>query len=244
MKNLRLRYLKSCFRFWFGLIWAASGSILALGMAGAAIRQADFERRATFADAQIVEKGKDETGDGSTRCWLRYVWHDELGSESVGVMTTDWERWRAFADGDLVPVRYLPEEPSRHELLLDEDGASSVGTTLGIVAGVVVGAIGWALVISALRASGRRVALLRTGTRATGTVLSIETVPNVKVNRRHPVYLRVAYKDELGRAHRSDSDWLPPALDGRWQPGDPVRVVYDPFEPARCEVDIFDACGA
>ena len=244
MSSLKLRYLKSYFRFWFGLIWAAAGTLLAVIFTGIAIQQADFEERAKVADARIVEKGKEETQDGSTRCWLRYAWLDASGKESVGLTTTSWERWRTFGDGDVVPVRYLAEEPSRHELLLDGESSSSVGRMLGILGGVIVGTIGFGLVFSAIRQSDRRVELLRSGTKATGTVLSVETMHNVKINRRHPIYLRVAYKDELGRDHQSDSACLPPALDGRWQPGDTVRVVYDPFQPARCEVDIYDACTA
>jgi hypothetical protein len=244
MISLRIRYLRSYFRFWFGLIWAAAGTILAIGMTGVALQKADFERRAMVADARIVEKGKDETQDGSTRCWLRYAWQDASGREAVGLATTDWERWRLFADGDVLRVRFLPEEPARNEVLFEAGAEASVGPRLAILAGILVGAIGWTLVVSALRHSGRRVELLRSGTRAMGTVLSIEIMHNVKINRRHPAYLRVAYKDELGRTHRSDSACLPHALDGRWQPGDHVRVVYDPFEPARCEVDIFDACSA
>lgn len=170
MTSLKLRYLKSYFRFWFGLIWAAAGTLLAVIFTAIAVQQEAVEGAA--------------------------------------------------------------------------NGMTEVGRALGITGGLVVGAIGFGLVFSALRQSDRRVELLRSGTRATGTVVAVELKENIKINRRHPVFLRVAYKDELGRDHQSESAWLPPAMDSRWQPGDPVRVVYDPFEPTRCEVDIFDASRA
>jgi hypothetical protein len=164
---LRVRYVTSCFRFWFGSIWAAVGVVLATTFGALASKE------------QLAE------GEGSRTAWM-----------------------------------------------------------LAAGGGLLVGAIGAALVLSALRECGRRIALLRSGTPAAGSVVALEVVENVRINQRNPVFLRVAYKDELGRAHEGASAWLPVALRQRWQPGDPVRVVYDPFDPAKCEIDIFGAHGA
>jgi hypothetical protein len=153
---LRLRYLATYFRFWFGAIWAALGTVFLVIWFAAARREVE-----------------------------RVAW------------------------------------------------------TAGFGGGLLATALGGVLVASAIRASGRRVALLQSGTRATGTVAGVGYLENLRVNGRNPVFLRVDYKDELGRAHQVASACLPSALRERWAPGDPIGVVYDAFDPTRGEVDIF-----
>jgi hypothetical protein len=234
-------YLKGSFAFWFGAIWAAVG----LPFAGVGLYEAaaarELGRDAVRAQAAVVEKGHDQAKDGSSRYWLRYVWRDRDDSERVGLRDVGWEKWRSVEDGQAIEVRYLPDDPARH-VVEGEQGPWAKAAIFGVL-GVVFGGVGCGLVIHAWRRAGARVNVILTGFAVEGQVTALEQNMNVKINHRHPWFLRVEYRDSHGASHATRSPDLPRRLESRWKPGDPIRVVYDVHAPDRAEIDVFDLHG-
>ena len=63
----------------------------------------------------------------------------------------------------------------------------------------------------------------------------------MKLDWRNPdVEVFVDVKDDSGTIREGRSSDLPLRLQDRWQVGDSILVLYDQFDPAQNEVDLFD----
>lgn len=240
---MRWRYLKMSFAWWFGLIWACVGTVFAISGVIMFFAQRDFENRAVNANATIVERGHGTTSKGDSHYWMRYLYRDPDGKEHVDRADVNWSVWRKYSDGDSLPIRYLPENPARNRL---NDADAESWWVLPLIFGLVgstFGGVGWILVGRSFIVSGRRAALMRSGMGALGTVRAVEMNMQVKINNRHPYYLSYEFADETGVKHEGRSPNLPRKLNDRWQPGDPVLIVYDPMDASRHEADIFEMRG-
>ncbi len=237
---LRWRYLKTSFSWWFGVIWALVGTSFAIGgVCGYASAKA-FEERSAGADASVVEKGQEELSNGDRRYWLRYRWQDPGGVERDGLAGVRWDAWQLHREGDPLPIRYLPEEPERSSYADPEGVEWWVLPLIFGAVGLVFGGVGWFLALGSWFDSGRIVQLLLEGSVAVGRVSAIEENLNVRINRRHPRLVVYEFKDTSGKSRTARGPNLPRHLEDRWKPGDPITVVYDPADPERSVLDLFD----
>ena len=229
---MRWIYLRSSFLFWFGCIWAAVGLSLAAVGAGQLLLA---DAGVTVIDATVVEKGRDTDADGVVRHWLRYSFADGNG-EHAGLLGLDEPDWRLHEEGDTIAVARSPAGPAR--VLSSQEGPvagwifAGLGTLFG-AAGIALGAFGW-------RRAGRRARIIAEGIVARGRVEAVDRNQQVRINGRNPQFFTFRYRDEIGRERTGRSPDLPARLEGRWAPGDEVRVVYDPLEPDAVEADVFE----
>jgi hypothetical protein len=124
----------------------------------------------------------------------------------------------------------------------DSGSGSSSWWTLPLVfacIGLVLGGIGLALVLRTLGACQRHLALLSEGLAAIGAVTAVEENLRVRINNRHPRFLRYQFTDAAGQTHGGRSPYLPRKLEDRFTPGDSLVVLYDPSDPTRNTVDLF-----
>jgi hypothetical protein len=75
-----------------------------------------------------------------------------------------------------------------------------------------------------------------------GKITGFEFNYQVSINGRHPQYFHYHYEAD-GKRHEGRSPDLPGQFAGRWNRGDPIRIVYDPKAPERSEPDIYDVRG-
>jgi hypothetical protein len=238
--GVRWRYLRGTFTWWFGLIWAAVGTPFAVIAAVIALHEARYADEAVPVQATVVEKGHDTDLERSSTYWLRYRYLDAAGAEHVGRENVSWEVWRRYRDGDVLAAEYLRGDPASSRLA--EGGASRWLLPLIFgAAGLVFGGTGWFLVARASRRAGRYARLMGEGSPALGKVLAVEVQQSVRINGRHPSYLVYEFTDDLGQKRHGESSYLPRELEERWQPGGAVLVLYDPNDPTRFDVDLFDA---
>jgi hypothetical protein len=238
-RALRWKYVKSSFLLLFGSIWALVGTVFffaggvpLLVSSGSSVEAANLEGR-------VIEKGEDADKDGNLRRWLRFSWSDEAGEERSSLVETDAQTWARTSATDTLALI----APSAGETSPRIAGQGNSRTDFLIFAGIglVVGGVGWGLVVAALRKAGRRAHLVFHGKSVSGTVARVEEVTNVRINRRHPLVLAFEYRDDTGERRTGRSPYLPRGLEERWQPGSSIRVVYDELHPELCEADIFDA---
>jgi len=229
---MRWIYLRSTFLFWFGLIWAVAGLVLAGVGAGQLLTARD---PSTVVQAVIIEKGRDADRDDLVRHWLRYSWTD-AGGEHAGLLALDETDWRLHEEGDTVSIERPADGPPR--ILSAQEGPTvgwillGVGLPLGL-GGVLLSGFAW-------RRAGHRARVIAEGRVTRGQVQSIERNVNVRINGRNPQYFTFHYRDEIGRDRTGRSPDLPRALEDRWHAGDEVRVVFDPLDPELCEADVFE----
>lgn len=237
-RTLRWRYLKSSFMALFGLIWALVGTLFVVVDAAALISSRARAAAVVSVAGVVVEKGRDEDREGTSRHWLRYTWRDAEGLEHAGLVETSADAWERNEPGAAVAVEVPSADPARAALV--GEGGSGSWLLFGAI-GLVFAGVGWGLVISAFRSSGKRARVIATGVATDGTVESVEIATNVRINQRNPRYLQFAFRDEVGERRGGRTPFLPRAIEDRWQRGDRIRVVYDPLDRALCEADIFDA---
>lgn len=237
--SLRWRYLKSSFGALFGMIWAVVGTVLFLSGLGPAVLARGPSAGEAVLEGRVVQKGEDADKDGQVRRWIGFVWRDQGGEERSSLVETSAAIWAATAPSDILLL--APPEGSETSPRILEPRTSTGELLVLAGIGLVVGGIGWGLVIAAVRKAGRRAHLVTTGKLAQATVTAVEEVTNVRINRRHPLVLCFEFRDDSGERRRGRSPYLPRALEERWQPGGTLRVVYDPIDPERFEADIFDA---
>ncbi|MFN0059857.1 MAG: DUF3592 domain-containing protein [Planctomycetota bacterium] len=105
--------------------------------------------------------------------------------------------------------------------------------------GFVLGGVGLVLVTKTLAACSRHLGLLRDGFAAVGTVTAVEENLRVRINQRHPRFLRYQFTDAVGQLHSERSSYLPREFEHRFAPGAAIVVLYDPNDPTKNTVDIF-----
>jgi hypothetical protein len=237
---IRWRYLKSYFTFWFGLIWAGCGTAFIIVAIATYASHRQLSLHGVATSATVVEKGHDTDKDGDSQYWIRYLFHDAAGVEHVEVAKVKWAASRKYDIGAALPIRYLPDRPTRSSI---DDPDAEQGWVLPLIFGIfgaVFGGIGWVLLMRAIVRSGSQASLMRHGVGVLGAVTAVEVNYNVRINRRHPCFLRYEFVDDLGQKQEGCSINLPFRLERRWNPGDNILVVHDRLDPSRHDADIFD----
>ncbi len=251
VSGLRLRYLKSSFSWWFGLIWAVVGIAFVVVAAFLWVGEQRFARAGLSTTGTILEKGYEESiedvgdRDDDVSYWLSYRYRDVAGQEEyVGQHDVSLDTWNRYREGDAVPIEYLRDDPGESRVAADGVIARWLLPAIFGGVGVLLGGIGGFLAARSLRTVGRRVRALRDGVPTPGRVIAVLKETSVKVNGRHPLYLTYEFTDYGGERREGKSPFLPRALESRWHAGDPILVLYDREDPSRHEVDLFGVRGA
>ena len=233
------RYLRSAFFFWIGLIFAAVGTpFLIIAIYELSVER-DILTHGVTDVATLVEKGHNSSRKSSSSYWLKYVFTDLQGREHIRSANVHWEQWRTFVDGDKLPIRYVPDNPSRNRLGGGLDHPWwLVPLLLGVFA-VVFGGLGWSFIVVALRRIFRELALLRSGTITQGKITGFDIDAKVRINGRCPRFFNYCFTAN-GREYNGSSPDLPRKLEDAFSVGDAVRVAFDPSDPERSEADIFN----
>lgn len=245
VSSLRMRYLKSSFWWWFGLIWAVVGTIFIIVAAFIWLAEQEFANGGVSTTGTILEKGYDETiddDDDDVSYWLSYR-YDAGEQEYVGERDVSLDTWNRYREGDAVTIEYLRDDPGRSRVA--DDGVVTrwlLPLIFGVV-GVLLGGIGWFLVVRSFRTVGRRIRALQEGAPALGRVIALLEETSVKVNKRHPFYLTYEFTDDSCEHREGNSPLLPRALESRWHADDPILVLYERDDPSRHEVDLFEVRG-
>lgn len=237
---LRWRYLKMTFWFWFGLIWAGVGTAFVIFSIVFFLDARRDETASVEVSGTVVEKGHDTDKNGNSHYWMRYVFHDDAGTEHVERARVGWENWRRYSDGDPIAVAYVRGSPDRSRMVEIESNDAWVLIPAFAAGGLLFGGIGWVLVIRSFIRSGERARLIQQGIGSLGTVTAVEVNTNVRINGRHPVFLRYAFTDDAGGTHEGRSLDLPRHVQRRWSVGDEILVAHDPIDPTRHDADVFE----
>lgn len=238
--RVRWRYLRTSFWWWFGLIWAAVGTpFLMIGIV-VACQDRHALRGGVAIQATIVAMGHDAGASERDGYFLRFRYADTAGREHLVEEGVPWEAWPHYQAGQTVPIEYLASQPARSRL------AENVGHDANVIQwafgllGLAFAGIGWGLMTGSWLGAGRRTGLLFRGAPARGQVTGIERHANLRINGRNPAYLTYQFTDGQGRRRQGQSALLPLGLESRWQPGDPILILYDPADTQRHEADIHD----
>jgi hypothetical protein len=232
-------YIRGSFFFWFGLIFAVIGTPFLLISIYQFALEREIINNGVLGTATLVEKGHSSSRSSSSRYSLKYVFHDQGGVEHIREAKVKWEDWRRFQDGDTLPIRYIPDHPERNRLAGGVDQAWWILPLIFGVLGLIFGGLGWTCVVVALRKIRAELFLLRTGTAIEGDITEFDFNYQVTMNGRHPQYFRYRYEAD-GKRHQGRSPDLPGRFAGRWNPGDSIRIVYNPRDPGQSEADIYD----
>lgn len=237
-RGVRWKYLKSSFAALFGGIWALVGTLFLLAGGVPLVVSYASDPAAALLAGRVLEKGQDADSAGKVRHWLRFTWNDDSGAERSSMTEMTAGAWARFAAGDALALQAPSGTAASPAIVEASPGRGTMLLFAG--SGLLVGGIGWGLVVSALRKAGRRARLLSSGKLARGTVSGVEVATNVRINRRHPSFLLFEFRDDAGGRRTGRSPFLPRGLEERWQAGASIRVAYDPLDPELCEADIFE----
>jgi hypothetical protein len=222
------------FWLWFGGIWLAVGlSFLIIGGAigfssdGRAL-DARLQAQGTRVEGTVLAKEIVSQGD-SPRYRVTFRFEDANGAAVRGTADVDAAAWDALAERGPIEITYLADQPGTYRVPGQTRGDEAVLALVLPFVGAVVGAIGGALVVTALRTRRVRRELLRSGSSAAASVLevgpsglSINGVPQWKVRYR--------FRDASGREHEGKCA-VAPEEGQRWRQGAVGRVRYDAGNP-------------
>lgn len=236
---LLFRYLTSSFWFLFGSIWTLVGAPFVVAGVLWGLSQKGLEEKGVRTDARLVEKLTRRDSDGDLRHLLRLAYTDGDGGKHELEKSVGRSVFESLSEGSTLLVVYDPEEPSRASLAGEHAEAWWLAPLLFGGFGSLFAGVGSVLVIREGKKALGRVRLLRQGMVVAGEVVDRREDLNVRVNRRHPLYLVYAFQGPDGQRREGRSLNLPRRYEDRFATGDPLAVVYDPSDPERHEADIY-----
>jgi len=170
---------------------------------------------------------------------LRYEF-TAAGRVFAGTKRVTQAEWNNARVGQPVEVVYLPADPevNRADEPIWRTGAI---VPFGIGAAAWVGGI--CSVVAGVRNIRWKVRLIADGAAALGLIDQIEICRGCKGGSfvRFLKYTFVAGNGGEKRQHETQMRWAIPFKPGEVHQGDVVLVAYDPTDPARNEIDCFDA---
>jgi Protein of unknown function (DUF3592) len=176
---------------------------------------------------------------------LHYMFKDADHDDHVGVALVPKTTWLRYQLGDTLSIEYLPDQPGRNRALVRERpplGAAGF-LVLGLGALFVLGGV-LLLGASWVRA-WRRWRVVRRGIACLGRITEVSGSAGRNGNGHAPAaahcHLGYTFTDERGMAHDGRTARLESAFASRWQPGDPILILYAPHDIFRHEVDLFGA---
>ncbi|MGI8905394.1 MAG: DUF3592 domain-containing protein [Candidatus Sumerlaeaceae bacterium] len=237
------RYLISSFGFIFGAIWALVGSIFVAAGIGVLWSEYRIHQHGVSATGTVVEKLHTSSSESSSNYSIKYTFRDRSGNEHIATHKLPWETWRNYTDGDSLEVVYLPEEPDSVRLSSSVNRKWWVGGAAFAAFGGAFAGVGWFLVLRAMLITSQKLALLRTGFPVMGEIVEVRENQQVKINNRHPLYLVYRFTAPDGQVIEGKSVNIPRRAEGRFHVGGQVKIVYDPRNYNRHEVDLFGHRG-
>ena len=174
---------------------------------------------------------------------LHYVFKDADNDDQFGVALVPKSTWLRYQPGDTLAVEYLPEQPGRSRAFERERPPVGVTGLLVLGLGLLVVLSGVLLLMTAWVRAWRRWRVVRSGIACLGRVTEVRSP--AERNGHAPVdagcHVGYTFTDQRGMTHDGRTAPLDPALVSRWQPGDPILILYTPNDIFRHEVDLFGA---
>jgi hypothetical protein len=240
-------------RWWFAsLLTVASG--VGFGMLHSiwttTAEDREFSAKGVRTEAQIMLRSETPEWDGpddrpelKTRYRLHYHFKDADDEEQVGVAVVPKTTWLHYELGDSLAIEYLADQPARSRALERERPPLGIAGllvfgigSLGVLGGLVLMAVAW------VRA-WRRWRVVRKGIPCLGRITEVLAAGtrngHDSVAAGRPALLGYSFRDQRGMLHDGRTPPLAPCLASRWQPGDPILVLYAPNDIFRHEVDLF-----
>ncbi len=168
---------------------------------------------------------------------INYQFRDPQGAVQRGSAAVGWEIWNRLKPGDPVDVLYTASNPHHHQLWLAARRELKPAAVMTSIACVLLSISCW-MMVRGLRGLAGDVRLLREGEATSGTVTRVErqgksgrdALQNVTFTYEARTSLAGPVETLSGRSTGSMKG-------GSLQPGDRVRVVYDPLSPESCILD-------
>ncbi|WP_428265295.1 DUF3592 domain-containing protein [Haliangium sp.] len=218
----------------FPMIFAVVGAGLLL-LGGLLVRDSYlFTSSATKVNGTVVEIESRYDSDDDL-VYRPVVEYPEPAGGSSRFTEPMWSGLKRYRVGERVEVAYSADGEARIVSFFSLYGAGLIFAAIGAVFAAVGGGMEWRR--RRRQAQIRR--LLQRGTRVMATVVELTRDQRISVNDVHPYILQVEAEDaDTGARRRFTSDrfWeLPKHLP---QPGDEVKVVFDPDDPEVHWVDL------
>jgi uncharacterized protein DUF3592 len=224
--HLVMRYLRTAVPMWVGTIFVVAGTLTSIVSVGEWRAARRFERDAVTAQAAVVGSSLDAAsrdGNRSTRYLVTYRFTPSNGAALEQTEEIPLELWETLAAGDEVTVRYLVDDPGTARMRAPTPPwVPPLVAALTAAFAALGGFIAW-------RWWRRLLVLLRVqrnGVAAHATVTHVAPA-GVVINRVPQWRLKYEFRDERGRRHEGESDYLRPHEAAEWRPGDGGRVLYD-----------------
>jgi hypothetical protein len=220
------------FWLWFGGTWLGVGApFLAFGIwiaIDGARRSARLEREGRAAEGIVlVKEVREEDSGPSFRISFRF------SPPGQGPITREAEvseeAWDALEERGPIAVTYLPENPRRHRVS-GEKKEFLLPLIFGILGGVLT-CLGGMVLLKAIAARRAEARLAQEGIVADAKVTAVSTAKT----RIHGVLqwrVRYRFEDSEGVVHEGATTISPEEVEGL-EPGQTVRVRYDPARPGR-----------
>ena len=208
---------------WFGVKWTLEDDA--------------FASHARHIQGTVLQKFTTTTTGKGGRTYTHFNIVYEYRSGNIlgeGQKEVRGDEWRAFSEGNPLPVEYLPEAPGDSRI---DDGIEDQTAALkaylsvrfacfGLLAGTIIS-------ICAHRRNQRHQRLVATGLTCRGRVTSVEVV----TGKQTRTYLIFEFTDNGGRVVRGRTWDLDRKEVWYWETGREIKVWYD---PARSDVFTVD----
>jgi hypothetical protein len=234
------------------LIMALFGLIAVIGVVAIII---DGSQARVRTSARVIDKGKVFNPQPPTpkakgppqpvdpfAYWLKYTYQDQSGQAHTSQVFLASAAWNQHETGSTVTVEYVEARPE--ESRLDIGGHSSPWLGVMITLGIGLLLLGLSLLatVSAWRDVAPRIRLIRNGIPAVGRVTHVVAKdPPMVVKGQQPrmnYVLQFRFSTPDGQEFAGESV---PLSDRqlRWQPGEPILILYHPANPSVHEPDLF-----
>jgi hypothetical protein len=189
--------------------------------------------------AEVVRAYSEDSEDLS----VHFAYRDHRGEPQSGYDTVSGRLFSGRAKGSQIEIRFDPQSPSRSRIEATLRAGWWHEPLAGAGMGLGAATIGWGAILLAVWRAWRRVRFLKNGARTVGKVLEVVVDQRRRLSGLRPGYLRYAFEGPDGRSRTGRSDYLPLTLEGRFEAGGSVVVVYDFAQPDRHAADIFAVDG-
>ena len=216
--------------FWllFGGIFLVAGILMLIIGGGMLWQESRFASDATETAGTVLGKSLNRaTSDRGTEYFVNYRFIDADGVSRDATDELGFDAWDALVEGGPIAIQYLEGDPDTSRVA--GEGWWLAWIFLGI--GVLVAAVGTALIIPGIRGFRRERRLWTSGTPAWATVTGHEQA-NVRLNGRYLWHVRYRYEDAAGASHDGRSNYLGEGEAHDFAEGARALVRYDAAWPA------------
>ena len=223
------RLAKNSIFLWVGLVFVPIGAVFSVVAFVAAIEELAFAKNGQAIDALIIDKSLQKANfdtNPSTHYLVRYRFATPTptGTQVEETKVVSVEEWERLAPGGIFKIRVLPGAQSESRVSQDSNWPFvAVFATLGLI----LIAVGAALLVLAVREIGRQRRLWRTGTTVPAIVTSVAP-SSTTINGVRQWEIRYAYTDASGRSHKGQSNTMPEPEAKKWRNGDRASARFDP----------------